>query len=1394
MLLYSDSCTSYCTTSPSSLSSNSSPFSNDTSLCFPHKYRSNITLLDHSLPIQSIPVSSSARNSSSYDSDIIRETILELDRIVEKDIKDLETECHRHSGSQPRIINSGHVQQQRSRSVDSRRHARPPPRPPTSSSSISSSSRTAEERRLFEHRMQTEKIITTRTRSVPRTSQLQSEPISSIRRLNMNNNGPITMLYKIPPPPFSPSSSSSSLSTETTLRVSSPEPEDRPGESLKPLYITEVIVPAKPVVHVSEPIKTTVITITDKGEIERRNREIERLDLERRTLLNEKELLLNEIDRYKNQTIPKIPERKITSITIQTNQEQVHMQQKPSTREVSMQHMVEEDQPPPLPPKQRQQRDVAINHRTEYDDDEEKQVEIVRRKLDDIQNFYNERIHFLEDKILEQEKNIERLTEPKSQRHVNTQCQPTMQDRALVTDTFRSVRDVALTCHLQPTLPDPVAHRDVNLQCDTDDIIRKRDAWIETLPDVPMKRDVSIGVSINITPDKHFRDVGTHVNFDYKPEICQRDVATMFTPEPIEKNDRASNTQLIQTRDFGAFANTIEPPKPPPKPSTRQVATDTHSFITHKDTACGSNEATYNRDISTDTISLLSLNDRASGNDIPPELLSRHVSTDTRTLASIRDNFSMTTPLTQILHIDAQTQSIPAVQQHDASSNTFAQPEQRHTSVQAVQEQSTIKNQTTSIELDIFHQLGHLRHNTSNTDSKRSTDRATGTERQQLNDLAVNTEPKIMYSKETGDYDVRTDERVTCYSSYGRQRTFECGLQTDLFDTKRCVGYLDQELKFDDEDIIEEQRQEIITFRLPLEQRTTEEIYKTTIVTETKQNNQIEEISRTNKLDNFDKKIVNSEATEWMRTSTNDETKQQDQRRRSKSPEELVEESYEVVSTVKKPRDGSFLITATSPRSTIVQTCTDVSPSSKLQSSEDDSSYCEEWTVTEAKRKQDGQTVKTIIDRGGHHRYSIDADSASSASLNKQQHDFGVGTQIHQHEETTRLSPSTIHKTTTYESRRILGSGVPPIGLRTFISAISPRSSRDMTNSEPSIEENYEVTLSSTYDESGLRVFSSKPLAISSETDEEFQIDEELYIACAIVNESLYDINADKKKVNNCLQLIQQEWFRISSQKEVNFRLIEKFLNSIKENFSTFLFERIINLQDAKGNTALHYCVTNGHWHVIKMLLDTKVCDVCLQNKAGYTAVMMAAVIDITNDDQKQIVRRLFHESGNVNVKTTDSNQTALMLAVKHGKADLVELLLNNGAAVNLQDSEGSTALIYAVEHGSLNIVKLLLARPECDVDIVDNNGQTAISIATNKNRKNILVELYAKINELKGPYSAFSNQSRVANRSSTSERSTATSPNRTAIAKTMSSSFQGSGSDDITPTVSTLRSYYSNK
>jgi hypothetical protein len=113
----------------------------------------------------------------------------------------------------------------------------------------------------------------------------------------------------------------------------------------------------------------------------------------------------------------------------------------------------------------------------------------------------------------------------------------------------------------------------------------------------------------------------------------------------------------------------------------RPAATDTRSLITQKDTACGPDEIKPGRDTATDTLSLVSHNDRASGQDIPPELFTRHVSTDTRTLITTRDNFSATIPTVQSVRNDAQTQSISMVQ-HDASSNTLAPAEQRHTGVQ----------------------------------------------------------------------------------------------------------------------------------------------------------------------------------------------------------------------------------------------------------------------------------------------------------------------------------------------------------------------------------------------------------------------------------------------------------------------------------------------------------------------------------------------------------------------------------------------------------------------------------------------------------------------------------------------------------------------------------------
>lgn len=66
------------------------------------------------------------------------------------------------------------------------------------------------------------------------------------------------------------------------------------------------------------------------------------------------------------------------------------------------------------------------------------------------------------------------------------------------------------------------------------------------------------------------------------------------------------------------------------------------------------------------------------------------------------------------------------------------------------------------------------------------------------------------------------------------------------------------------------------------------------------------------------------------------------------------------------------------------------------------------------------------------------------------------------------------------------------------------------------------------------------------------------------------------------------------------------------------------------------------------------------------------------------------------------AGQTALMLAVSHGRVAMVKLLLSCGSDVNAQDREGSTALMGACEHGHTHIVRLLLETGRCDLSLTD--------------------------------------------------------------------------------------------
>ncbi|XP_051964376.1 KN motif and ankyrin repeat domain-containing protein 3-like [Xyrauchen texanus] len=251
----------------------------------------------------------------------------------------------------------------------------------------------------------------------------------------------------------------------------------------------------------------------------------------------------------------------------------------------------------------------------------------------------------------------------------------------------------------------------------------------------------------------------------------------------------------------------------------------------------------------------------------------------------------------------------------------------------------------------------------------------------------------------------------------------------------------------------------------------------------------------------------------------------------------------------------------------------------------------------------------------------------------------------------------------------------------------------------------------------------------AEEVKEKFELSAKMREACLILKNHLNDATktAKSKEVLSSTHTVQLEWFRVSSAKMAQPSRVSNYLMAFSEVSHTLL-QHIVNMTDGNGNTSLHYSVSHSNFAVVDLLLDTGMCNVDQQNKAGYTAVMLAALSAVKKEDDMAVVQKLFR-LGNVNAKASQAGQTALMLAVSHGRQEMVRALLDRGANVNIQDDEGSTALMCASEHGRAEIVSLLLEQPGCDITVVDNDGSNALSIALEASHNDIAVLLYAHMN-----------------------------------------------------------------
>lgn len=85
----------------------------------------------------------------------------------------------------------------------------------------------------------------------------------------------------------------------------------------------------------------------------------------------------------------------------------------------------------------------------------------------------------------------------------------------------------------------------------------------------------------------------------------------------------------------------------------------------------------------------------------------------------------------------------------------------------------------------------------------------------------------------------------------------------------------------------------------------------------------------------------------------------------------------------------------------------------------------------------------------------------------------------------------------------------------------------------------------------------------------------------------------------------------------------------------------------------------------------------------------------------------------NPNIRCPSSFQTSLIIAARHGHAEVVRLLLDRSSVdVNAQDDNGDTALAAAASAGYIVIVRLLLRDARVDVNREDWDGRTPLAQA----------------------------------------------------------------------------------
>ncbi|KAF0690547.1 Aste57867_18063 [Aphanomyces stellatus] len=160
------------------------------------------------------------------------------------------------------------------------------------------------------------------------------------------------------------------------------------------------------------------------------------------------------------------------------------------------------------------------------------------------------------------------------------------------------------------------------------------------------------------------------------------------------------------------------------------------------------------------------------------------------------------------------------------------------------------------------------------------------------------------------------------------------------------------------------------------------------------------------------------------------------------------------------------------------------------------------------------------------------------------------------------------------------------------------------------------------------------------------------------------------------------------------------------------------NLRMQNGNTALHISCENGDMNCVRVILSSTKQNLNLLNNEGMTALLSAI-----QNNHIDIALELVNQNADPNVAGKDA-VTPLYLAVDRGDNELASALIEHGANPNAVVKGGNTALHIACEKGDLKCVGVILSSTTQNLNLVNNEGMTALLSAIQNNHIDIALEL----------------------------------------------------------------------